>query len=376
MVLTQPQLKRLPDNCLEIQLQGDWQISKNKAVLDEIQTYLDTHTDTRNILFCSKNLTHWDSSILTFLLSVIRLTKVKNIKIDQSGLPKGVRQLLALATAVPPVKDSRSGVLQPGFFQKLGTDFLQLIDSIGELLGFLGEAVIETYRLVRGKSRFRYSDFGLFLQETGAHAVPIISLISFLVGIILAFVGIMQLKLFGAQIYVADLVGISMVRQMGAIMTGIIMAGRTGAAFAAQLGTMQVNEEIDALRTLAVSPMEFLVLPRMLALTLMMPLLVLYADLVGILGGMVVAVSLNDISLHLYLLRTFESVGLNDLFIGLFMGIVFGILVALAGCMRGMQCERNASGVGDAATSAVVTGIVAIIISTAVITVICDVIGI
>jgi phospholipid/cholesterol/gamma-HCH transport system permease protein len=194
--------------------------------------------------------------------------------------------------------------------------------------------------------------------------------------LILAFVGIIQLKLFGAQIYVADLVGISMVRFMGAIMTGIIMAGRTGAAFAAQLGTMEVNEETDALRTLGISPVEFLVLPRMLALTIMMPLLCLFANLMGILGGAVVAVGFYDVNLMIFYRRTIQAIGLNDLGIGLFMSLVFGILVALAGCLRGMQCGRSASAVGDAATSAVVTAIVAIIVVTAIITVACDVIGI
>jgi phospholipid/cholesterol/gamma-HCH transport system permease protein len=153
------------------------------------------------------------------------------------------------------------------------------------------------------------------------------------------------------------------------------MAGRTGAAYAAQLGTMQVNEEIDALETLAIPPMEFLVLPRMLALTLMMPLLVLYADLLGILGGALVA-GLYNINLTVYLNRVVEALNLYHLFIGLFMGFVFGVLVSLSGCLRGMQCGRSASEVGDAATSAVVTGIVAIIVATAIITIICNILGI
>jgi phospholipid/cholesterol/gamma-HCH transport system permease protein len=192
---------------------------------------------------------------------------------------------------------------------------------VGELITFVGEACVAIARLLIGKARFRSFDFKLFLQESGAQALPIVSLISALVGLILAFVGIIQLKLFGAQIYVADLVGIAMVREMGAIMTGIIMAGRTGAAFAAQLGTMQVNEEIDALTTLGIAPMEFLVLPRMIALTLMMPLLCLYANVMGILGGMVVAIGLYDINTITYLNRTIEAVGLNDLGIGLFMSL-------------------------------------------------------
>jgi phospholipid/cholesterol/gamma-HCH transport system permease protein len=216
----------------------------------------------------------------------------------------------------------------------------------------------------------------LLLEECGAQALPIVSLISVLVGLILAFVGAIELKMFGAQIFVADVVGIGMVRIMGAIMTGVIMAGRTGAAFAAQIGTMQVNEEIDALQTLGISPVEFLVLPRMLALIVMMPLLCLYADLMGILGGIVVGMGMLDLSLTEYLNRTRESVTMAHLWIGLFHSGVFGVLVAMAGCLRGMQCGRSASAVGEATTSAVVTSIVAIVVATAVITFACQLLGI
>jgi len=231
-------------------------------------------------------------------------------------------------------------------------------------------------RMFGGKARFRRSDLFLNLQECGAQALPIVSLISLLVGLILAFVGAIQLKMFGAQIYVASLVGIAMVRVMGAIMTGIIMAGRTGASFAAQLGTMQVNEEIDALQTMGFSAMEFLVLPRMLALFIMMPLLCLYADLMGILGGFVVGVGMLDLGVMEYFNQTKEAVGLTNLWIGLFHGAVFGVIIALAGCMRGIQCGRSASDVGDATTSAVVTSIVSIIVATAIITIVCNTLGI
>jgi phospholipid/cholesterol/gamma-HCH transport system permease protein len=192
----------------------------------------------------------------------------------------------------------------------------------------------------------------------GAQALPIVTLISFLVGVILAYVGAVQLRQFGAQIYVADLVGIAMTREMGAMMAAIIMAGRTGAAFAASLGTMQVNEEIDALTTLGISPMEFLVLPRVLALTAMMPLLCVYADLVGILGGACVGVGMLDLGGVEYFVRSSHAITLRDVLAGLVMSGVFGALVALAGCLRGMQCGRSSAAVGWAATSAVVTGIV------------------
>jgi phospholipid/cholesterol/gamma-HCH transport system permease protein len=208
----------------------------------------------------------------------------------------------------------------------------------------------------------------LLLEECGAQALPIVSLISMLVGLILAFIGAIQLRIFGAQIFVADLVAIGMVRLMGAVMTGVIMAGRTGAAFAAQIGTMQVNEEIDALKTFGISPVAFLVLPRMIALIVMMPLLCLYADVMGILGGLVVGTGFLDITLTEYVNRTREAVSLTHLWVGLFHSTVFGVLVAMAGCMRGMQCGRSASAVGEATTSAVVTSIVAIVVATAVIT--------
>ncbi|HSX81679.1 MAG TPA: ABC transporter permease, partial [Candidatus Saccharimonadia bacterium] len=201
-------------------------------------------------------------------------------------------------------------------------------------------------------------------------------LISFLVGLILAFMGANQLRQFGAQIYVANLVGLSMAREMGAMMTGIIMAGRTGAAFAAQLGTMVVNQEIDALITLGLKPVEFLVVPRMLALMLMVPLLCIYADLVGILGGAVVGVGMLHLGAAQYYQQTLSALHLLDFVVGLIKGTVFGILIALAGCLRGMPCGRSASAVGAAATSAVVTGIVWIIVSDAVLTVMYDILGI
>jgi phospholipid/cholesterol/gamma-HCH transport system permease protein len=193
-------------------------------------------------------------------------------------------------------------------------------------------------------------------------------LISLLVGLILAFIGAIQLMMFGAQIYVANLVAVAMVRVMGAVMAAVIMAGRTGAAFAAQLGTMQVNEEIDALKTLGISPMEFLVLPRMLALVIMMPLLCVYADIMGIIGGMIVGIGMLDLGLVEYLHQTRASLSLSFFWIGLFYAAVFGVLIALAGCLRGMQCGRSALAVGEATTSAVVTAIVAIVVATAVIT--------
>jgi phospholipid/cholesterol/gamma-HCH transport system permease protein len=207
-------------------------------------------------------------------------------------------------------------------------------------------------------------------------ALPIVSSISLLVGLILAFIGAVQLRQFGAQIYVADLVGIAVTREMAAVMTAIVLAGRTGAAFAAQIGTMQSNEEIDALTTLGIPPIEFLVLPRVLAMVLMAPLLTVYAMLMGMFGGFLIGIGMLDITPAGYLLQTQNAVSLTQMAIGVVKGVIFGALVGFAGCLRGMGCGRSAAAVGQATTSAVVTGIVYIIVTDAAISVLLNVLGI
>ena len=361
---------------LRIKITGTWNIGTQNPVPEQVQKKIETVDSIRRVGFYTENLADWDSSLLTFLLAINDYCSKNNLGFEKDGLPEGVQKLLALATAVPERKGARKASEREPLFSRVGASALAFWQSAREVLTFIGEATVAFLRFLAGKASFRRSDLFLFIQQCGANALPIVSLISFLVGLILAFVGAVQLAMFGAQIYVADLVGIAMLRVMGAIMAGIVMAGRTGAAFAAQLGTMQVNEEIDALKTMGVSPMEFLVLPRMLALVIMMPLLCIYADLMGILGGLIVGVGMLDISLTQYVVQTKGALNLNHFFIGLFQAAVFGVLVALAGCLRGIQCGRSASAVGDATTSAVVTSIVAIIIATAIVTVACNVLGI
>jgi phospholipid/cholesterol/gamma-HCH transport system permease protein len=367
---------RQPDHdTLLLSLAGVWTIGKDLPSAEEVRRRLESALF-RKMAFETRDLANWDSALLTFLLKIREYAAQKKIQIADEGLPQGARRLIALALAVPERKGARKEAKREPFLVRMGEEGLRFFQSTVEMVGFIGEAAIAFVNLLRGRARFRSSDFVLFLQECGSEALPIVSLISLLVGMILAFVAAIQLKLFGAQIFVADIVGIAMVRVMAAIMTGIIVAGRTGAAFAAQLGTMQVNEEIDALQTLGVPPMEFLVLPRMLALSLMMPLLCLYADLMGILGGMIVGVFMLDLSFAQYVHETALNMELTYFWVGLFHSFVFGILIALAGCLRGMQCGRSASEVGKAATSAVVTSIVSIVLATAIITFVCQVLGI
>ncbi len=195
-------------------------------------------------------------------------------------------------------------------------------------------------------------------------------------GLILAFVGAIQLTQFGAESFVAPLVGIGMLRVMGAVMVGIVMSGRIGAAYAALIGTMQVNEEVDALRTFGFSPVDFLVLPRMFALILMAPLLTFYADFMGIVGGFLAGVIMLNLSPEEYISATIQYVSFDQLVIGLVYGTTFGIIIAIAGCYQGIRCGRSAAAVGQATTAAVVTSIVGIIVATAIITIICNVLGV
>ena len=352
-----------PEGTCVIHLVGDWQAGSGLPSAEELKKEIALGPAVTRIVFDSGALEGWDSRLLAFLADLNDFSVEHRIQLSDRGLPEGARRLLRLATAVPEAKDTGKAKRKASFLSRVGRRALDALASATQVFGFIGEASLGWVRLLGGRARFRRGDFLLILQDCGAQALPIVTLISLLVGLILAFVGAVQLEIFGAQIYIASLVAIATVREMGAMMTAVIMAGRTGAAFAAQLGTMQVNEEIDALKTLGVSPMEFLVVPRMVALVLMMPLLTLYADLVGILGGLIVGVGAFDISTAQYIEQTRITLSLTHISLGVGKSVVFGMIVAVSGCMRGMQCGRSATEVGYAATSAVVTAIVWIIVA-------------
>jgi phospholipid/cholesterol/gamma-HCH transport system permease protein len=353
---------------LVLGLSGDWKLGGPLPTADAVEGEMDARRPPARVAFATGTLGAWDSALVAFLVDVKNICMKRHIDMDKEGLPEGAQRLLGLASAVPEARQARREKARPSPVAQVGEKAMEAGASVLGAVAFLGDVTASLGRMAVGSARFRSTDLWLTIQESGSRAL--------LVGLILAFVGSIQLKVFGAQIYVADLVGIAMVRAMGAIMAGIIMAGRTGASFAAQIGTMQVNEEIDALKTSAIPPIDFLVLPRVVALALMMPLLTLYADLMGIIGGMIVGITGLQLSPEQYFTETKHAVTLTNVWIGLFSGFVFGVLIALAGCLRGMQCGRSASAVGDATRSAVVTGIVSIIVATAIITVVCDVLGI
>ncbi len=365
-----------PAGAVTLHLSGPWSLQGALPRAREIESQLPAAGSSGTLQFDAGELGSWDTSLLTFLISLEKVAKARGMTIDRGGLPAGISRLLDLASAVPERQGARrSGAAAP-WLERIGKAVIASGKSSADMIDFIGEATISFGKLFVGRARFRRSDLMMIIQDCGASALGIVTLISVLVGLILAFVGALQLQAFGAQIYVADLVGIATVREMGAMMTAIVMAGRTGAAFAAQLGTMQVNEEIDALATLGLSPMEFLVLPRMVALILMMPLLCIYADLMGILGGAAVGIGMLHLSPTLYFNETQHAIHLIDIAVGIFKAGIFGVLIAISGCLRGMQCGRSASAVGLAATSAVVTGIVFIIATDGVFAVITNVLKI
>ncbi len=351
---------------LTLRLSGCWKSSCPIPELDHILQQIPD--DTPALRITGDPSLVWDSILAVFLNRLLTYCRKKSIATDLSDLPSGVRTLLALArkSSTRPPK----AIGRPGFVYRLGTLTLTIFAHGRELVSFTGEIVLSLVLLGRGKTYFRFRDFFYFLQNCGADALPIVSLISILVGVILAFVGAVQLRMFGAQIYVANLVALSMVLEMGAMMSAVIMAGRTGASFAAQLGTMQVNEEIDALRTLGISPVSYLVLPRMLALICMMPLLCIYADLLGIAGGTIIGIGMLDFSFYEYIVQTKSAIHLDQISQGLIKSAVYGVLISFSGCYQGMNSGRSASAVGEATTSAVVLSIVLIVVSDAIMTVI------
>jgi phospholipid/cholesterol/gamma-HCH transport system permease protein len=356
-------VEQISPGVLRARLSGDWRAPGSLPGVEILRRALSENTAARSLEFDVSELTGWGSRLVAFIGRCAGLCREGNVDFRGDRLPDGVRRLLRLATAVPDKRDAHVSSPKPGFLQDLGERAFKYWNGALRLLGFFGENVLALGNLLRGRAQFRWSDAFLVMEQCGPQALGIVAMINFLVGLILAFVGAIELQRFGASGYVADLVGIASVREMSCIMTGIILCGRTGAAFAAQLGTMKVNEEINALQTFGISPIEFLVLPRMIALILVMPFLCAFADFISIAGGFLVSVLTLDITPTEYILRTVHAIQLKSFLLGIGKGSFFGFLVAYAGCLRGVESGESAAGVGEATTKAVVTGIAAIIAS-------------
>lgn len=365
---------RLGDNGQCLYLKGDWTLQTDCPAFDELRVALE-NTAPAELTCDTSELGQWDSVLAAFLLMAHGYAKQSGIEINLQSIPEGAQRLLELATAVEAHQRPAPAVKTLAERLDPRTAFTAFRNNVEEHLAFIGEASVALAKFVAGRANTRREDLLKFIYDAGPDALGIITLTSFLVGMILAYLGAAQLAQFGAQLYVADLVTIGMLREMGVLMVAVVMAGRTGAAYAAQLGTMQTNEEIDAIVTLGISPMEFLVLPRMIALVLIMPLLVLYANMIGILGGAIVAAGM-EVSLMQFYQEFKKVLAFHHLGVGLVKGLLFGILIAIAGCRAGIHCGRNSAAVGQAATNAVVTSIVYLIVADALVNILLQKLGI
>jgi phospholipid/cholesterol/gamma-HCH transport system permease protein len=359
----------LRDDWLVVELRGRWRITEPRPVWEELRGGLES----RRLKLKWGKLDAWDSALLLFVFEVRQWCRVQGAFCDLTELPVALQKLLGQLVVVNETKVSFHRA--DTFLATVGLATLDVWAKTREIATFVGECVLSASALVKTPQKFRWKDCLDQMQQCGAMALPIVSLISLLVGLIMAYQSAILMRQFGADIYVADAVGLVMVREMGSMMTAIILAGRTGAAFAATLGNMKAGEEIDALTTFGIRPVDFLVMPRLVALAVMMPLLALYANALGIFGGMLVALGLLDIPPAAYWVQTQSAIDLSDVCTGLIKASAFGLLVGLAGCHRGLRAERSAQGVGQAATSAVVMGLLLIIVFDAVFAVVFNVFG-
>lgn len=355
---------------LMIRLGGNWRITGPHP--DWIETIAGQAP--RPMCLDGSALGDWDSSLALFLREARNWAEQQGVPCRVEAVPAGAEKLAGLLA--PQTTRKPRLVLLPNPVNLVGATTIQLWVEIKELANLVGECAYSVVRFFRGQAQFRWRDCLDEMQQCGAMALPIVGLISFLVGVTLAYTGSIVVRQYGGDIWVADMVGLAVVREMGPMMAAIVLAGRTGAAYAATLGNMKANEEIDALATLGVSPIDFLVMPRMVALFLMMPFLGLYADGMGILGGMVIAaVPPLHIPFNLFWAEMQTIVDLSDINTGIIKAATYGLLIGLAGCLRGLQAERSAVGVGVAATQAVVTGILLIIMADALYAVVFDILG-
>ncbi len=325
--------------------------------------------------FDTRDLGRWDTGLVAFLWDAIRAATRSGLKIDRSSLPDAIRKLLDLLPdeiAEPP-KPKRS-VFRP--FYWLGGKVIDALTEVGALSDLTVQMSGGGVRAVLGRAMLRPVDLFSNTRSAGPSALTIVSVVNFLVGAILAFVGAVQLRRFAADIFVADLVGLAVVREMAAVMTGIIMAGRTGGAYASRIATMRGNEELDALAVVGIPVSDYLILPSVLALVITMPVLYLYGCLLGILGGFLVAISMLNITALGYYQQTLGAVPFDQFAFGFVKTLAFGLMIGLVSCRIGLLAGRSAADVGIAATRAVVAGIVGVIAMDAIFAVLADVVGV
>ena len=354
-------------------LQGDWTDLARLPDVATLRCACGSPLQATTLQLAASADLRWDSGLAARLFNLVRQWEADGVRTDLGALPDNLQKLIALARAVKNPPDPHPP--PPGLLAQLRDAVLFSRASLVAFLGFVGELVVALGRVLSGRGQAKVRDLLYFIELAGPRALGIVALISGLVGMILAYLGAVQLRQLGAEVYVANLVALGMVREMAPLMTAVIMAGRTGAAYAAQLGTMQANEEIDAVTTLGLSPMEYLVIPRLLALVVVMPFLVIFADMVGLVGGALVAAGM-EVSFIQFITQARDAVSLTDVATGLVKSLVFAALIAIAGCQAGLQSGRTSAAVGDATTRAVVHAIVYLVVADAGLNILYNLLGI
>lgn len=353
-------------------LDGDW-LGRSRAMPTFSPSTIDDAGGEPMGFDCA-DLGRWDSGLIAFLWDAKRIAVAAGRTLDLDGLPPAARHLLALLpdrSGQPPAPPRRP--FRPLF--RLGDRMVSLLGAIGGGGELLASAARATATMASGRARMRMIDLADDIRDAGPAALLIVGVVNFLVGAILAFIGAVQLRKFAADMYVANLVGLALVREMAAVMTGIVMAGRTGGAYAARIAAMRGGEEIDALIVFGIPVEEYVVLPAVLSLVLTMPFLYLYACAIGMVGGFIVSVSMLNVTAAGYLEQTLGAVSLGQFVFGFSKSVAFAFLIGIAGCRVGLRARRNAGDVGVAATTAVVVGIVGVIALDAGFAVIADVFG-
>ncbi len=345
---------------LLLKLSGNWCIECHLPTVDSVSKALADHPDIVTLKLDTEAINNYDSGLVIWLLKLEKLCDARKITLDTTSLPKGVQHLLRLSKEIPP-----HGIVHTPedktLLGRLGFATVKIWHRAWELIDLIGAAVLGSGRFLIGRSIFLRRDILLFIQDNGPDAMLIVGVMAFLMGITLALISTMQLEKFGTEIYIANIEVVGILREIGVLMTGVIMAGRTSAAYAAEIGSMKADGEIDALHTLAISGIDFLVMPRIIASVITLPLLVILTDVLGNLGGLFFTTTFLDITYLEYITQAREAFELKDFFIGIGKGVLFGYLIAIAGCLRGLQCGRTAASVGNAAMSAVLLGLILIL---------------
>lgn len=320
-----------------------------------------TKANTKGVVVDASGIDYCDGAGIALLVYLRNLQDKTGGTLQIDGLRPEFASLLDDSVPESP-SEPASKRSHRGLVEEIGEGVVEIWRDIQILVSFVGELSVALLRAAIHPRSIRWRDALAVAEVVGVNALPIVALISFLMGLIMAFQAAVPLRQFGAELFIANLVGLSILRELGPLMTAIILAGRSGSAFAAELGTMKVREEIDALKTMGLDPVRFLIVPRVVAAVAMTPLLTVFADLIGLLGGAVVMRSLG-FPLITYFNQVQYAVSYGSLIGGLVKAFVFGILVAGIGCQRGLQTKTGATAVGESTTSAVVSGIILIAIT-------------